>query len=63
LAAKSSNPEIQALVSAPSEQKHRENYSGRDGYYLGKSGSAVWIIRKAIPYGVCLRELVGRNVR
>ncbi|NTV25815.1 MAG: hypothetical protein HGB01_06355 [Chlorobiaceae bacterium] len=50
LADQASIPEIQALATAPPEHKHRENNSGRGGYYLGEllfrmdrsEGTALW---------------------
>lgn len=47
----STNPDIIAIADmSKDEAEHRENYTGGEGYYLGKSKYSGWIVKK-VNYG------------
>lgn len=62
-AALSPDPEINQYSHPDSENEHRENYTGGNGYYLGRSKYSGWIIEKdnlqTSPgsYGITLETL------
>lgn len=62
-AALSPDPEINQYSQPDSKNEHRENYSGGNGYYLGRSKYSGWIIEKdnlqTSPgsYGITLETL------